>query len=171
LQVFRHLRVCALVEHKVTTCLDKATICFRIFMLCDAATFWTACGKRYAVRRRFALCLEKAVPPGGCHRTPNFSGSFPLGGAQGYYGFAPLALGNAYGFQLPVLGAVGAMSEHCTNEFSNYRILTPPLRAFRVSHGDFFRPANYPLLTPRFGSTSDHRILDSESSFDGVENR
>jgi hypothetical protein len=46
-------------------------------------------------------------------------------------------------------GRIGVTSEHCTNEFSNYRILTPPLRAFPVPHGDFFRPANYPFLTPQ----------------------
>jgi hypothetical protein len=50
---------------------------------------------------------------------------------------------------------IGVTSEHCTNEFSNYRILTPPLRAFPVLHGDFFRRANYPFSTPWFGSTSD----------------
>jgi hypothetical protein len=48
-----------------------------------------------------------------------------------------------------VKGRIGVESEHCTNEFSNYRILTPPLHAFPVPHGEIPRPANYPFLTPR----------------------
>jgi hypothetical protein len=43
----------------------------------------------------------------------------------------------------------GVTSEYCTNEFSNYRILTPPLRAFPVPHGDFSRPTNDPVSTPQ----------------------
>jgi hypothetical protein len=51
--------------------------------------------------------------------------------------------------------AIGVRSHFLTNEFSNYRILTPPLRAFRAPNGDFFRLANYPFLTPCFRATSD----------------
>jgi len=63
------------------------------------------------------------------------------------------------------------MSHFVPNEFSNYRILTPLLRAFPVPHGEISRPANYPFSTPRFGSTSDDGILNSESIFPGVRNR
>jgi hypothetical protein len=56
----------------------------------------------------------------------------------------------------------GVTSEHCTNEFSNYRILTPPLRAFPVPHGDFSRPTtNYPFSTPQM-KDSEFRIPLSE---------
>jgi len=55
---------------------------------------------------------------------------------------------------LPV-ESIGVRSHFLTNEFSNYRILTPPLPAFPVPRGDFFRHANYPFSTPRLGSTSD----------------
>jgi hypothetical protein len=66
---------------------------------------------------------------------------------------------------------IGVTSEHCTNEFSNYRILTPPLRAFHVPHGDFFRPANYPFSTPR-KKDSEFRIQSPEYFKNpGVRNR
>ena len=49
----------------------------------------------------------------------------------------------------------------CTNEFSNYRILTPPLHTFHFPHGDFSRSANYPFSTPQ-KKDSEFRIQLSE---------
>jgi hypothetical protein len=42
-----------------------------------------------------------------------------------------------------------------------YRILTPPLPAFPVPRGDFFRRANYPFSTPQKKDT-EFRIQLSE---------
>jgi hypothetical protein len=57
------------------------------------------------------------------------------------------------------------------NEFSNYRILTPPLRALPVPRGDFFRRANYPFLTPQ-KQDSEFRIQPSAwMQNGGVRNR
>ena len=44
------------------------------------------------------------------------------------------------------------MSHFVPNEFSNYRILTPRLVNFVPSVVKNPRPANYPFLTPWFGS-------------------
>jgi hypothetical protein len=44
------------------------------------------------------------------------------------------------------LRVIGVESEHCTNEFSNYRILTPPLHAFPVLHGDFSARFQLPVF-------------------------
>jgi hypothetical protein len=49
----------------------------------------------------------------------------------------------------------GHRNQHCTNEFSNYWILTPPLHVLPVPRDDFFRAANYLFLTPCFRATSD----------------
>jgi hypothetical protein len=57
-----------------------------------------------------------------------------------------------------------------TNEFSNYRILTPSLPAFPVPHGDFFRDSNYPFSTPRKQKTESRKQETEGAQNQGVRN-
>jgi hypothetical protein len=52
----------------------------------------------------------------------------------------------------------------------DYRILTPSPPAFRVPHGDNFRPANYPFLTPRKQASESWTLFPESRQNQGVEN-
>jgi hypothetical protein len=52
----------------------------------------------------------------------------------------------------------GVTSEHCTNEFSNYRILTPRLHALHVLHGELSSRFQLPVFD---ASKEGFRIQDS----------